>query len=158
VTQRASALVLSDAGKSCQEVAEVLLFDDDAIHGWYDLFEQGGVKGLTSFEMGVMHKNITHNKTYGTCKEFAEATLDLLRDKVPSKLGQISQYSHRCLSCDIAEGFSDYRVNRVYPGKMENYFHFWGKAAGRTARRAHLAPARLSQSRSRCGCRCIAAN
>ena len=32
---------------------------------------------------GVMHKNITHNKTYGACKEFAEATLDFLRDKVP---------------------------------------------------------------------------
>jgi len=31
---------------------------------------------------GVMHKNITHNKTYGACKEFAEATLDFLRDKV----------------------------------------------------------------------------
>ena len=29
VTRRANALVLLDAGKSCQEVAEVLLFDDD---------------------------------------------------------------------------------------------------------------------------------
>ena len=32
---------------------------------------------------GVMHKNITHNKTYDTCKEFAETTLEFLRDKVP---------------------------------------------------------------------------
>ena len=32
---------------------------------------------------GVMHKNITHNKTYGACKEFAEATLNFLRDNVP---------------------------------------------------------------------------
>ena len=31
----------------------------------------------------------------------------------PSKLGQISQHSHRQFSCDIAEGFSGYRVNRV---------------------------------------------
>ena len=52
VTRRANALVLLDAGKSCQEVAEVLLFDDDTIRGWYDLFEQGGVEGLTSFDMG----------------------------------------------------------------------------------------------------------
>src|ERR1700686_4391054 len=51
-TRRAHALVLLDAGKGCQEVAEVLLFDDDAIRGWYDLFEQGGVEGLTSFDMG----------------------------------------------------------------------------------------------------------
>ena len=52
VTRRANALVLLDAGKSCQEVAEVLLFDDDTVRGWYDLFEQDGVEGLTSFDMG----------------------------------------------------------------------------------------------------------
>src|ERR1700676_3799094 len=32
----------------------------------------------------------------------------------PPKLGQISQHSHRQFSRDIAEGFSGYRVNRVY--------------------------------------------
>jgi transposase len=37
---------------SCQEVARVLLFDDDTIRNWHALFEQGGVGGLTSFEMG----------------------------------------------------------------------------------------------------------
>jgi transposase len=43
VTRRANALVLLDDGMSCQEVARVLLFDDDTIRGWYELFEQGGV-------------------------------------------------------------------------------------------------------------------
>ena len=62
---------------------------------------------------GVMHKNITHNKNYGTRKEFAEATLDFLRDRIPQKMGEISQYSHRQFSCDIAKGFSGCRVNRV---------------------------------------------
>jgi len=52
VTRRANALVLLDAGKSCREVAEVLLFDDDTIRGWYDLFEQSGVEGLTRFDVG----------------------------------------------------------------------------------------------------------
>src|SRR5271163_144706 len=52
VTRRANALVLLDDGLSCQEVAKVLLFDDDTIRGWYDLFEQGGLEGLTSFDMG----------------------------------------------------------------------------------------------------------
>jgi transposase len=52
VTRRANALVLLDNGMSCQEVARVLLFDDDTIRAWYDLFEQGGVEGLTSFDMG----------------------------------------------------------------------------------------------------------
>jgi transposase len=32
---------------------------------------------------GVMHRNITHNKTYATCAEFANATLEFLREKVP---------------------------------------------------------------------------
>ena len=29
---------------------------------------------------GVMHKNITHNKTYATCAQFADATLEFLRE------------------------------------------------------------------------------
>ncbi|MGA2886319.1 MAG: transposase, partial [Halobacteriota archaeon] len=32
---------------------------------------------------GVMHRNVTHNKTYATCAQFADATLDFLREKVP---------------------------------------------------------------------------
>ena len=32
---------------------------------------------------GVMHRNVTHNKCYETCAEFAATTLDFLRDKVP---------------------------------------------------------------------------
>ena len=52
VTRRANALVLLDDGLSCQEVARVLLFDDDTIRGWYDLFEQGGLESLTRFDMG----------------------------------------------------------------------------------------------------------
>ena len=32
---------------------------------------------------GVMHKHVTHNKCYETCAQFANATLDFLREKVP---------------------------------------------------------------------------
>ena len=32
---------------------------------------------------GVMHRNITHNKTYATCAEFADTTLEFLREKIP---------------------------------------------------------------------------
>jgi transposase len=32
---------------------------------------------------GVMHRNITHNKTYATYVEFADATFEFLREKVP---------------------------------------------------------------------------
>jgi transposase len=38
---------------------------------------------------GVMHRNITHNKCYANCAEFAAATLDFLRDKVPRNWAQI---------------------------------------------------------------------
>src|SRR5277367_2098160 len=52
VTRRANALVLLDGGWSCQEVAAALLMDDDTIRGWHKLFEQRGIEGLTSFDMG----------------------------------------------------------------------------------------------------------
>ena len=32
---------------------------------------------------GVMHRNVTHNRTYATCAQFADATLGFLREKVP---------------------------------------------------------------------------
>jgi hypothetical protein len=31
-----------------------------------------------------MHKHVTHNKCYETCAQFAEATLESLRQTVPS--------------------------------------------------------------------------
>jgi len=52
VTRRANALVLLDDGWSCQEVADALLLNDDTIRGWHTLFEQRGIEGLTSFDMG----------------------------------------------------------------------------------------------------------
>ena len=52
LTRRANALVLLDDGWSCQEVAAALLLNDDTIRGWHKLFEQRGIEGLTSFEVG----------------------------------------------------------------------------------------------------------
>ncbi len=34
---------------------------------------------------GVMHKNIAHNTCYDTCGEFAEATLNFLRNEIPTR-------------------------------------------------------------------------
>ena len=39
---------------------------------------------------GVMHKNVTHNKCYDTCTQFAEATLGFLRQEVPRKWVEFS--------------------------------------------------------------------
>ena len=52
LTRRANALVLLDDGWSCQEVASALLLNDDTIRGWHKLFEQRGIEGLTSFDVG----------------------------------------------------------------------------------------------------------
>src|SRR5438552_2424840 len=52
VTCRANALVLLDEGMSCQDVAHVLLHDDDTVRGWRTLFEQRGIEGITSFDVG----------------------------------------------------------------------------------------------------------
>lgn len=52
VARRANAMVLLDAGWSCQQVAAALLFDDDTIRGWHKLYETGGMAGLMRFEAG----------------------------------------------------------------------------------------------------------
>jgi transposase len=52
VTRRANALVLLDDGWSCQDVADALLLNDDTIRSWHKLFEQRGIEGLTSFDVG----------------------------------------------------------------------------------------------------------
>src|SRR3984957_15626810 len=46
---RANALVLLDAGMSCEAIAKVLLLDDDTIRTWYRLYEEDGIEGLASF-------------------------------------------------------------------------------------------------------------
>ena len=52
MTRRANALVLLDDGWSRQEVADAFLLNDDTIRGWFKLFEQRGIEGLTSFDVG----------------------------------------------------------------------------------------------------------
>ena len=52
VTRRANSLVLLDDGWSCQDVADALLLNDDTIRSWHKLFEQRGIEGLISFDVG----------------------------------------------------------------------------------------------------------
>jgi transposase len=52
LARRANALVLLDLGWSCEKVAGALLFDDDTIRRWHDLFIEDGLEGLTRFEAG----------------------------------------------------------------------------------------------------------
>ncbi len=74
VTRRANALVLLDDGMICQQVARVLLFDDDTIRGWYELFEQSGFDGLTRFDMGGSSGKLSLEQTEAL-KAWVEATL-----------------------------------------------------------------------------------
>ena len=74
VTRRANALALLDRGMSCQQVAEVLLFDDDTIRGWYELFEQSGVEALSHFDVGGSSSKMTPLQC-GALKAWVGATL-----------------------------------------------------------------------------------
>jgi transposase len=50
LARRANALVLLDAGISCEPIAKVLLLDDDTIRAWYRLYKEDGIEGLASFD------------------------------------------------------------------------------------------------------------
>src|SRR5665213_1466518 len=52
LARRANALVLLGRGMSPQEVASVLLLDDDTVREWRQIFEADGVDGLTGFHFG----------------------------------------------------------------------------------------------------------
>src|SRR5271167_4372481 len=49
LARRANALVLLDDGLSCEQVARVLLLDDDTIRRWHGAFAEGGRKALMRF-------------------------------------------------------------------------------------------------------------
>jgi transposase len=89
VTRRANALVLLDDGWSCQEVADALLLNDDTIRGWFKLFEQRGIEGLTSFDMG------------GSASFLSAAQEDALKVFVSATLPR----STRQVGCWIAQEF-----------------------------------------------------
>jgi transposase len=74
VTRRANALVLLDAGWSCQEIAAALLLNDDTIRGWFKLFEQRGIEGLTSFDVGGSASFLSAAQE-GALKVFVSAAL-----------------------------------------------------------------------------------
>ncbi len=50
LARRANALVILDDGMSCDEVAKVLLLDDDTVRTWHRLYEDEGIEGLVSFD------------------------------------------------------------------------------------------------------------
>ena len=62
---------------------------------------------------GVMHKQLTHNTSYASYREFAEAVLDFLREHVPRTLARISSFGQRQLPRHRSEGFSGSDVNGV---------------------------------------------
>jgi transposase len=73
-SRRAKALVLLDDGWNCQQVAHVLLPDDDTIRGWRKLFQQRGVEGLTSLDVGGSASYLTA-KQEDDLKTWVGATL-----------------------------------------------------------------------------------
>jgi DDE superfamily endonuclease len=60
---------------------------------------------------GVMHKHLTHHKTYPTYRDFAEAMLHFLHAEVPSRWGA-RRFDHRQLPHNPPRQFSHPRVSR----------------------------------------------
>ena len=52
LARRANALVLLDAGWSCERVSQALFVDDDTVRQWHGLYAADGFDGLLSFETG----------------------------------------------------------------------------------------------------------
>jgi len=63
---------------------------------------------------GLLHKHLTHNKTYATYREFAEAALDFLRKKSPQMLARFLRFGHRQFPRHQPKEFSGSGVSRVY--------------------------------------------
>ena len=63
---------------------------------------------------GLMHRNVTHNKCYATCAQFADATLSFLREKVPGNWADLCDFGHRQFPHHQPKGFSGHDVNGVY--------------------------------------------
>ena len=52
LARRANALVLLDAGWSCEKVAAALFVDDDTVRRWHGLYAADGFDGLARFDAG----------------------------------------------------------------------------------------------------------
>lgn len=46
LARRANAIILLDRGMSCEEVARVLLIDDDTVRNWHRLYQDDGLAGI----------------------------------------------------------------------------------------------------------------
>ena len=74
LTKRANALVLLDQGLSCVAVAAVLLLDDDTVRGWHKRFAEGGIEGLSRFEVGGSSGSLNSDQE-ATLKRWISETL-----------------------------------------------------------------------------------
>ena len=54
---------------------------------------------------GLMHRNVTHNKCYATCAQFADATLGFLRQTVPRNWADL---------CDLVTTISASSTQRIF--------------------------------------------
>jgi len=87
LARRANALVLLDKGLSCEEVAEVLLLDDDTVRRWHGLFLEDGLEGLTRFDSGGGASRLS---------KMQEATLrSWIAETLPRSTRQIGAYIAR---------------------------------------------------------------
>ena len=64
---------------------------------------------------GLMHRNVTHNKCYATCAQFADATLGFLRETVPRNWADLCDSVTDNFRVINPKDFRVMNVNGVYP-------------------------------------------
>jgi len=120
VTRRANALVLLDAGWSASDVAKALLLDDDTIRGWRKLYEQRGIEGLTSFDMGGSTSYLSASQE-DVLKTWVSATLPRstrpIGAFIEKELGLVYESRSGLIALLHRLGF-DYHKPQVIPRKL----------------------------------------
>jgi transposase len=98
--RRVHVILLLDMGKSCAEIAEFLLLDDDTVRGFYKTFVVDGLHGLERFESGGSSCDLSDeqiksfvewvDEAHPTTRRIAGAWLKRMFEKSYSKAGLIA--------------------------------------------------------------------
>jgi transposase len=84
LARRANAMLLLDDGWSCEKVAAALYLDDDTVRNWRKTYDERGLAGLQSFEVGGSSSHL--------CKGQEEALKAWIAATLPRSTRQVGAY------------------------------------------------------------------
>ena len=127
IARRANAILLLDAGKSCEVIAEFLYLDDDTVRSWYKAYREGGWDDLSTDAWKGGQSRMSSAQETELCawleERFCRSTTQV-RAHISTKYGL--EYSHSgCIKLLSRLGF-EYRkpkgLPRVAPGPEQAAF------------------------------------